>query len=192
MNLFIASNHDSVVNDIEDNHGMKRQLGREEFPSENVNIFYNNGSIASLNENTQSYSQIQKINTKSTFSKAPFHNTNQQTQGNTNKNSLPATHSQSGSSKHIPKSSNTLNQKRGREDGTQKSSGSFEINKTDNGKSSTNVQKFNLINPENLANLQSIFPLNLLSQNMGVINWVVPSDVLKNNVSNLDEKSDKV
>ncbi len=192
MNLFIASNNDYVVNEIEDNHGMKRQLGREEFPSENVNIFYNNGSIASSNENLQSYSQIQKTNTKSTFSKASFQNTNQQTQGNTNKTSLPPTNSQSGSSKHISKSSNTLNQKRVREDVTQRNSGSFEINKTENAKSSSNVQKFNLINPENLANLQSIFPLNLLSQNMGVINWVVPSDVLKNNVSNLDEKTDKV
>jgi hypothetical protein len=192
LNLFIASNNDYVVNEIEDNHGMKRQLGREEFPSENVNIFYNNGSIASSNENLQSYSQIQKTNTKSTFSKASFQNTNQQTQGNTNKTSLPPTNSQSGSSKHISKSSNTLNQKRVREDVTQRNSGSFEINKTENAKSSSNVQKFNLINPENLANLQSIFPLNLLSQNMGVINWVVPSDVLKNNVSNLDEKTDKV
>jgi len=40
---------------------------------------------------------------------------------------------------------------------------------------------FAVINPQNLSTLQNLFPnLNLLSQNIGVVNWVVPM----NNVTN--------
>lgn len=194
LNLFIASNNDSVVNEIEDNNGIKRHLGREDFPPENVNLFYNNGSITSSNENANSYNYSQKTNSKSTFSKPPCQITNQTSQSNINKTSFPPKTTQSAvsNSKLISKASISLNQKRIREEASQRNCNVNEVNNTENTKSNMNVQKFNLINSENLANLQSIFPLNLLSQNMGVINWVVPSDVLKNNVGNLEEKNDKV
>lgn len=49
------------------------------------------------------------------------------------------------------------------------------------------------INSDNLANLQTIFPnLNFISQNMGIINWVVPGEIIKNQDSKNDEKSEKL
>jgi hypothetical protein len=93
---------------------------------------------------------------------------------------------------------NTLNNKRTREEVNNPKSGV--INTMVMSKGTNNQNNFNVIdnlplnntnlnhninlaviNPQNLAQLQNLFPnLNMLSQNIGVVNWVLPV----NNVSN--------
>jgi YesN/AraC family two-component response regulator len=196
LNLFVNSN-DSVINDLEENSSMnnKRLFFKEECALDNFNPLFQSNTLTSTDNNSNCSPNLFKScfkgnNTKDTQSS----NSNQKQNKRVNNQSSFNYPMNNTNNKH-----DNLNQKHRREDNTNNNHYSLNINKdiynTDTQTMNNTINnKFNLslLNKDNIANLKAIIPnLNFLSNNMGVINWVIPGDFMKNNVNN-EQKSDKL
>jgi hypothetical protein len=173
LNLFVNNSQD--CDDIS-NSPLRKPYGKEDFPQEVLNLYCNsNGSISSTDNNTTP-----------SFKKSPFRSC-------LNKDNLFAMN-QSKFCKSIP-SAASKGTKRGRDEGSSPARDGMvkrEVPQNPYQQYSNNVNKVNyVLNSGNLADIKALLPnLNFLSQNMGVINWVIPGDLIKNNGN--DQKNDKL
>ena len=188
--MFINSNY-YVNNDVDDNNiNEKKFFIKEDHQGEPSNLYFNHQLISAISENSlnRNNNDIPTKLSNATASKNNNYLVNNK-KGEINKNYY---------NPQINNNIESLNQKRLREDFSNKPNYIHDINSNSdnfiNNNSNMNP-RFNLnnINSENLANLQNIFPnLNFLSQNMGLINWVVPGEMINNNPDKNDEKKEKL
>ena len=161
---------------------------KEEFPQDTLSMFYNIHCTSESNNNNNAnwVSSLQKSSNS-----LQNYQTNRGVLSNKQGFMPPANNVKY--NKDFYNKSQILSHKRKHEEMCDKQSSNSEHNHDEDYHNNNTVQKINIttINSENLDNLKNILP-NFLSQNVGVINWVVPGEVLKNNVNTNEEKSDKL
>ena len=174
MNLFVNNQNDSITDEIDNT--------KKYFKDQSIiNSFNNPASIFSTDNNS---------NISPNFQKSPQKNEQKVTNDSKNNNKINQNIS-FGNNK-----SSILNQKRNRvEDNKYQKNNIDFTNIIENfplNSSQSQKVNFAILNPENYANLQNMFP-NSHTQNMELLNWVLPGELLNNNNINSDhQREDKL
>jgi len=181
LNLFVNNNNEY---DMEENPliNNKKAYFKEDMFEGNGNVLYSNNnnthSLSSTDMNTY-YSPNSNFNQKTISEPAQISKFNKKT-GNLNE--LINSYS---------KNNNFLGQKKGKEDTLMKQGGGGGFKDYSSSRPNINVNNnmnLSVLSPEHVNKLKNILPnFNILSQ--GVINWVIPSDLLNNQN---EKKTDKL